>query len=489
MRQTLLHYPNLFARQRLLWALLVALLTALLVLATLASPVHAQTIPLDQVRWYTVDDQGELTVNLFFFWSKTCPHCREAYPFVTDLPNQYPWLKLHALELTENQANSQLYTMMAEALGQQAMYVPAFFYCGTMTTGYDKADTSGEALVKNLRICRDSLTERIAAEKTVSAASGATAGESPAAAAPAEVTLPEETAAATTVPLPFIGTMDLSHQSLVVSTALLAFVDGVNPCSLWVLSVLLALSLHTGSRRKVLLIGLVFLTVTSLIYMLFISSLFTILSVVSFVGWIQIVVALVALFFAVVNIKDYFWYKKGISLTIADDKKPGLYRRMRAVLDAGNSTWGILGATVVLSAGVSLVEFSCTAGFPVLWTNLLTAQQATAATFGLLLLLYMLIYQIDELVIFLAAVFTLKAGRLEEKQGRILKLVGGMLMLTLAAVMLVNPEWMDTPSTALWVFAAAFGLTGAVLLAHRMLLPRLGVYVGTELRPPHRRQS
>jgi hypothetical protein len=286
--------------------------------------------------------------------------------------------------------------------------------------------------------------------------------------------------------VPWLGTLDLSRQSLAVSTALIAFVDGFNPCSLWVLSVLPALTLHTGSRRKVLLIGVVFLTVTSLVYMAFITGLFTMFSVVSFVGWIQVAVALVALFFALVNIKDYFRYKEGISFTIADEKKPGLYRRMRKVLDAGNSTWGLIAATVVLSAGVSLVEFSCTAGFPVLWTNLLISQQATAMTFGLLLLVYMVIYQIDELGIFLAAVFTLKASRLEEKQGRILKLVGGMLMLTLAAVMLVNPAWMNTLDTSLWVFAAAFGLTGGVLLAHRTLLPRLGIYIGPEIRPPRK---
>src|SRR5690606_19557531 len=121
------------------------------------------------------------------------------------------------------------------------------------------------------------------------------------------------------------------------STALIAFVDGFNPCSLWALSVLLALTIHTGSRKKIFLVGIVFLTVTSLIYMLFITGLFTMLTVVSFIGWIQAVVALMALFFAVVNIKDYFWYKQGISFTIADSKKPGIYQRMRRVMDAGDS--------------------------------------------------------------------------------------------------------------------------------------------------------
>ncbi len=427
---------------------------------------------------------GEQPVAIYFFWGDGCPHCAAAKPFLAELTQRYPNVELRAYEVWYVQANQALFQRMATAHGFEPTAVPTILIGDQHWVGYSD-------------LIRDAIEATVAACST-SGCRDAGLGVIPGIPTPAPVApqatdlVQDETAtveAAGLLAVPFLGTLDLSHQSLAVSTALIAFVDGFNPCSLWVLSVLLALTLHTGSRRKVLLVGLVFLTVTSLVYMLFITGLFTMFSVVSFVGWIQVVVALVALFFAAVNIKDYFWYKEGISFTIADEKKPGIYRRMRNVLEAGNSTWGLIGATVVLSAGVSLVEFSCTAGFPVLWTNLLIAQEATAMTFGLLLLLYMLIYQIDELGIFLAAVFTLKASRLEEKQGRILKLVGGMLMLTLAVVMLVNPAWMNTLSTSLWVFAAAFGLTGGVLLAHRVLLPRMGIYIGTEMWPPNKQKS
>jgi uncharacterized membrane protein YbhN (UPF0104 family) len=92
---------------------------------------------------------------------------------------------------------------------------------------------------------------------------------------------------------------------------------------------LLALTLHTGSRKKVFIIGILFLTVTAGIYALFIAGLFSIFKITSAMGWIRIIVALIALFFALVNIKDYFWYKEGISFTIADEKKPGILREWR----------------------------------------------------------------------------------------------------------------------------------------------------------------
>ncbi len=271
--------------------------------------------------------------------------------------------------------------------------------------------------------------------------------------------------------LPLIGTIDLSGQSLLVSTLLISFVDGFNPCSVWVLSILLSLTLHTGSRKKVIIVGSVFLLVTAAIYALFIAGIFTVLRFISFIGWIQIVVALIALGFGLINIKDYFWFQKGLSLTISSDKKPGIYKRIRKVLQTGDSTWSLIGATVVLAAGISLVEFSCTAGFPVIWSNVMSSQGTGALTFALLLLVYMVVYLFDEMGLFMVAVFTLRSTRLEEKHGRILKLIGGMLMLTLAIVMLIEPSIMNDIASTLVVFAIALGLTGLVLLFDRVILP------------------
>lgn len=419
-------------------------------------------------------------VAIYFFWGDGCPHCAKAEPFLAALAGHYPTVELRAYEVWYNVENQQLFAQMAAAYGFEPSGVPTIFIGEHYWEGYAEplaAEIEAAVAICVQQGCRDAgvgvipgLAPPVATLRPTAAVAGA--GAEPVAQAPSD-----------RLTIPWFGTIDLATQSLAVSTALIALVDGFNPCSLWVLSVLIALTLNTGSRRKLFWVGLTFLTVTALVYMAFITGLFTMFRVLPFVGWVRGIVALAALAFAVVNIKDYFWYKSGISFTIADEQKPGIYRDIRGILTAGESTWRIIAATVVLAAGVSLVEFSCTAGFPVLWTNLLVAQQVTALTFGLLLLLYMLIYQIDELGIFLVALFTLKSNRLGESEGRILKLVGGLLMLTLALVMLVNPAWMKQISSSLLVFAIAFVATGIVLVVHRKLLPHFGIRIGSELAP------
>ncbi len=455
----------------------------------------------DEAAQAAPTEQTTPPVAIYFFWGDGCPHCAQAEPFLATLAQTYPNVEVRAYEVWYVEENQALFKQMTAAYGFEPSAVPTIFIGDRHWVGYaEQLAPEIEAAVAACVAsgCRDAglgIIPGLPTPMPTPLPAQAVAGVAAVAPAVAAVTTPAKT---DQLSVPWLGSIDLAAQSLAVSTALIAFVDGFNPCSLWVLSMLLALTLNTGSRRKVLLVGAVFLSITALVYMAFITGLFTMFSVISFVGWIQGAVALVAIFFALVNIKDYFWYKAGISFTIADEQKPGIYRRLRGVLAAGDSTAGLIGATVVLAAGVSLVEFSCTAGFPVLWTNLLITQQVTTATFVALLLLYMLIYQLDELAIFLVAVVTLKGSKLEEKQGRILKLIGGILMLTLAVVMLINPAWMNQLSSSLLIFAIAFAATGLVLLVHRLLLPRWGIRLGSEFaatrhintgrKPGHKRQ-
>ena len=441
------------------------------------------------IPWGQVTAQTSDEVNVYFFWGDGCPHCALAKPFLEELAQSNPNIKLHSYEIYYNDANQQLFLQLATGLGFEPRAVP------TIIIGEQRWEGYSDQIAQQISQTVEDYLANGYQDRATEILNGGNRTFAPTQTSP----LPPDPAATSTpasggsnveeITLPIFGKVDLSQKSLFLSTLLIAFVDGVNPCSIWVLTMLLAITMHTGSRKKMLLIGLIFLTVTAAVYALFIAGLFTVLKVVSFIGWIQVVVALVALFFALVNIKDYFWYKQGLSFTIDDKHKPGLYQRMRKLMDAGESFWGLVGGTIVMAAGVSLVEFSCTAGFPVLWTNLVSAQQVTAGTFVLLLLTYMLVYQLDEMVIFFTAVFTLKSNKMEEKHGRILKLIGGILMLTLAVVMLVKPSLMSDLNQSLIIFGIAFAVTLLVLLLHRVILPKFGIYLGSEYTKKKKRRK
>lgn len=492
-------------RHRLpLFVFLVLLLSALLLYPSLtrAAPTRQDAI------------HGSVTIYLF--WGDGCPHCAAAKLFLQDLVDRHPGVEVKLFEVWSSPDNQELFRQMAAAQGFEPRYVPTIFVADRHWEGFSESMGATIEAVAAFCVqsgCPDVGAGLIIGEEDVapsptpevapmvdSQLSVLDAPTPPIISSPegsgvvsplptaslelrptdAVMLDPEIDSRSNTLVVPLLGAVDLGAQSLWVSTVLISFMDGFNPCSLWVLSILIALVLRTGSRKRMFVIGLVYITVTAAVYVVFIAGLFTFLTVISFLTWIQAAVSLLALFFAAVNIKDYFWYKEGVSFTIADEKKPGIYKRMRKVMNARDSLWALVGATIALGVGVSLIEFSCTAGFPVIWTNLVAAQDVSPVTFALLLLLYMIIYQIDELAIFGVAVLTLKASKLEEKHGRILKLIGGTLMLTLAVVMLIQPTLMNNLGFSLLVFGAALLLALLVLVVHRRLLPKLGIRIGTE---------
>lgn len=420
--------------------LLIAVLTAVGLLLAPLGPATARAAP---------GEQNE-TVTLYFFWAEGCPHCAAAKPLLAELAQRHPRLLVRSFEVSGSAENQRRLAGMVEKFGLERTAVPMFFLGDEHWVGYLENVTAGQL---------ETAVARCLARGCPDAGTGVFDGTDSPAGAP--------TAAPDVLRLPFFGEIDASGRSLALITVAVAAVDGVNPCSLWVLSILLALTLRTGSRRTIAVIGLVFIFVTALMYALFIAGLFSIFTVVNFAPWVRVVVAAVAILFATVNVKDFFWFKSGVSLSIPESSKPGIYQRMRGVLAAADSLPALVAATAVLAAGVSFVELACTAGFPILWTNIVAARDVSPAVFVALLGLYMLVYQLDELLIFGAAVTTMRVTKLQEKQGRFLKLVSGMLMLSLAVVMLVNPALMNSVETSMAVFAAAAVATVLAVLVDR----------------------
>ncbi len=408
-------------------------------------------------------------VNLYFFRGEGCSHCAEEEPFLQKLIDEVYQNRLivHEYEVWYNEENAKLAEQFAKAYGEEMSGVPMTFIGTHFITGFNESHQQ-----EFIEYIEEELAAGPVNPKKI--ADGELTVDQVLESREQKKNEPQRSV----INVPLVGEVDLQNKSLLVTTIIIGLVDGVNPCSLWVLTMLLAMVIHTDSRKKTLIIGFVYLTITAGIYALFILGVFSLLSYVRFMKWIRIVVACITLVLGIINLKDYFFFKQGVSLTIDDDKKPGIYKKMRNVLKNTDNTWAMIGATIVLAAGVSLVEFSCTAAFPVIWSNILAAHGVSKLEFALHLLLYMLLYQLDEIIIFLAVVVTMKSKKMEEKHGQILKLFSGCLMVVLSAVMIISPALMNDLSSTLIIFGAAFAATLLILLFTGVILPKFGIYIG-----------
>ena len=264
------------------------------------------------------------------------------------------------------------------------------------------------------------------------------------------------------------GKIDLSALSLPILTIILGAMDSINPCSFFILLFLLSLLLYTKSRKRMALIGGIFIFFSGLIYFLIMVLLLQAFQVTGEQMIITILAGIIAIIFGILNIKDYFFFKKGLSASIPESQKPKLYKQMRKIVKI-TSIPSLIGATIILAISANTVELFCSLNLPVIYTAILTSYSFTSFQFYLYIFFYNLIYVIPLLVITLVVVITLGRKKLSEFQGRMLKLFSGIMIFSLGEILLLNSNMLSNFFVAIEILLLSLGITFVIYLISKFL--------------------
>jgi glutaredoxin len=374
-----------------------------------------------------VPEQAESDLEVFV--REGCPHCEKAKTFLTRLKQRYPQLTVTIHDIDEDpQALLRLKTLAAK-FGITQLGVPAFYGRGELVIGFESDATTGKQLEELLG--RPPPDAGAPSEGTCPLEP-----EVPCAPEPAQGDIGGQRIA-----VPFFGERTLPELGLPVFTLFLGLLDGFNPCAMWVLLFLLSLLANLRDRRKMFLLAGIFVLVSGVVYFAFMAAWLNIFLLIGYVRIIQVMMGWVAVGVGLVNVKEFWAFGQGLSLTIPESTKPGLYARVRKILAAEHMGQAIIGI-LVLATLVNMIEFLCTAGFPALFTQVLSQQGLTTLEYYGYLGLYNLAYIADDAVMVTIAVLTLSHRKLQEREGRWLKLISGLVMLGLGVLLLFAPEWL-----------------------------------------------
>ncbi|MBE0598186.1 MAG: hypothetical protein IH614_13040 [Desulfuromonadales bacterium] len=383
-------------------------------------------------------------VRLHFFSSPNCPHCVEGEAFLQQLGKSYPLLQITVYDVWNSREDFALMVRLAEAHGVKGVTTPAIFLGDRVWFGFDQATAEQIAAAVHDCLSAGCLDPLLPGAETR-------------AAPPPEVA---------PLQLPLVGAVDPQTLSLPVLTLLIALLDSVNPCAFFVLLFLLSLLVHARSRRRMLLVGGIFVLCSGLLYFLFMVAWLNLFLLAGELPLVTVAAGVVALLIGSLNVKDFFFFHHGPSLSIPEKAKPGLFARMRGLIDAGRFPSMVAGA-VVLALFANSYELLCTAGFPMVYTRILTLQALSPLGYYGYVALYNLIYVLPLLVIVLVFTVTLGSHKMSEGQGRILKLLSGTMMLLLGLALLLAPNLLHSPLTAAVLLLAALLLTGLTALLVR----------------------
>lgn len=389
---------------------------------------------------------GANKTTLYLFWGKGCPHCKEEEAFLTKLKKKYPQLEVKDYEIWYNKKNADFFAAVMKAAKAESAAVPATLINGRLFIGFSKQIAKDiEDAVKNCveQGCADAL--EVMRKKSL-------------------ITGSQEEQSVIT--LPVFGKLDPSKVSLPLFTIIIGGMDSFNPCAFFVLMFLLSLLIHAGSRKKMLAIGGIFVFFSGLVYFLFMAAWLNIFLIIGQIRMITAAAGIIALTIASINIKDYFFFKKGVSLIIPKRAKPKIFERMRGLLNTNSSSAMLMG-TITLAITVNMYELLCTAGFPMVYTRALTLHKLTSIQYYMYLILYNTVYIIPLLVIVIIITATLGARKLTELHGRRLKLLSGIMMLFLGAALLLNPGFLNNLPATVGLFIAALSAAGIIIFLTR----------------------
>jgi len=281
-----------------------------------------------------------------------------------------------------------------------------------------------------------------------------------------EISKPERPIEEEKVKIPFLGEIETKKFSLPVLTFLLGLADGFNPCAFFVLTFLLAALIGlAGARRKILLVGGIFIFFSALFYFLFMSVLLNVFQLGGKITILTIIAGLIAVFAGIVNIKDYFYFQKGISLTLPKSQKEKFIQRVKN-LSLAKSTLALTGMTTIIAATVNIYELLCTFGFPMIYTRILTLRELPSFKYYLYLVFYNLVYVIPLAIIVL--IFTITLGRKTFSQiwVRRLKLISGFMILFLGFVLIFKPKLLESIFTAFLILILAIIISLITIFVH-----------------------
>jgi len=371
------------------------------------------------------DHQEPIEVN--FFYSKTCPHCFDENIFLEKMEDKYCDLQVNRMIVSEGnnweilKSFYQKYNVPEKINGIKVYgAVPITFFKDKYFLGYDKDGTTGMEIENYIMGLR---------------------GEVCATSTPLATSTESDSVIILGWKISFANTSPL------LLTIILGILDGFNACAMIALAFLLTMLIATGTRKRVVIVGGTFILVSGVVYFLFISAWLNLFLVSKNLDFITTIAGFVVLIFAILLLREYIL---GIVCKVCgiDTKKEsittkaqkGLFTKLKELTKNDIALPLLILGVAVIAVAINSIELVCSFGFPLAFTKILSSLELSNFSYYFYIFVYVVFYMLDDFLIFLLAVFTLRITGISEKYLKAIKLISAIVLLILGLILLIKPE-------------------------------------------------
>lgn len=359
-------------------------------------------------------------IEYILFYSKTCPHCHDEIDFINKkiLPEYGEYIDLQMYDVATPDGQD-LVTQYGYFYKVDVRGVPVAFIDDEVVFGYGNDKTTGKHILEIVE-------SKILGSPSNTQVEG------------------EENLEDSSIHVPLLGSVDVKTFSLPVLTLVIGLLDGFNPCAMWALLFLITLLLGMENRKRMLLLGALFILSSGLVYFFFMAAWLHFLTFVGMILIVRIIIGLVAVTVGGKNIKDFWEHRKseGVVCEVSSKKSATkTFEWIKNIVYRRSLIWSIIGI-LLLGFFVNLVELACSAGFPAVYTQILSMSGISIWQKYSYMAGYIFFFMLDDMIVFVIAVLTLKSKVLGSKYAKYTNLVAGILIFILGILLIFQPEWL-----------------------------------------------
>ena len=383
-------------------------------------------------------ESSDNLVNIYLFYSDTCPHCSAEKKLLDELKEDYDNIRIYKYEVNTGD-NAELLFEVAEMFDTEVTGVPFTVIADKVYKGfnYDNYKSKFLATIEyySLHGYKDVVGEYLGNVELPSYEINEDASS--------EEEFKQFIDEYDNKKIKFLWfTIETKNLALPLVSILIGLVDGFNPCAMWVLLFLISMLIGMKDKKRMWSLGITFLVTSALIYLLFMIAWLNVATFLTSVSIVRLLLGLIALSGGIVNLYGYFKNRKTEGCTVVDDKKRNkIFDRIKKFTREKNFFLAIIGV-IALAISVNIVELACSAGLPVMFIEILSMNHLTIIEEVIYIGLYMLFFLLDDLVIFFIAMTTMQLTGFSTKYGKLSKVVGGILLLLIGLLLIFKPEWL-----------------------------------------------
>ena len=371
-------------------------------------------------------------ITLYLFHGDGCPHCAEEMEFLDGIKDKYKNLKIVKYEVWYDEENSELLKKVQDTFEISTKGVPTNVIGSTVITGF--GSSTGKTIERAIEYYQNNDYEDIVSQIKDDSYKGK----------PIDNFSKEEKKTDKDMSLDagIFGNVNLKKMSLITAAALIGLIDGFNPCAMWILLFLISVLIGMKDRKRMWILGLSFLITSALVYMVIMLSWINIAVKMTSIIWVRNIIAIIALIGGIINLRSFYKERQESGCQVVDDKKrKKMFTKIKKFTSEKNFIIALIGV-IGLAVSVNVVELACSAGLPIVFSELLVLNKTSEFMKVMYTLVYIFFFLIDDLVVFFIAMFTMKVTGISTKYNKFSHLLGGIIMIIIGVLLLIKPEWL-----------------------------------------------